>query len=183
MAMRWLKGLLVFGVLFTLLLSGVVPLSASTLPNVPSTLASSSNNSPAIVPLDETASGTTIELKPGDEIAISLESNHSTLYRWHLTGNTDDTVLEFVSSEFVPPDNSGPGKPGTDIWTFRALKPGSSTLTLQYSAGGNVGRTFNLTARVTPLVPASSHIGLWLMTAALAGLMLVFLWRRIQVKA
>jgi inhibitor of cysteine peptidase len=183
MAKQWLKGFLVFSLLLLLVSASVIPAVASTLPGVPSSLEASSNNNPAIISLDETADGTTVYMKPGDEIAISLQANHSTLYRWHLAGNTDSSVLEYVSNEYIPPALPGPGKPGTDIWTFRALKPGSSTLTLESSASGNVGSTFSLTARVKAEVPASSNTGLWLMIAGLAGLMLFFLLRRMQVKA
>jgi inhibitor of cysteine peptidase len=183
MVKRWLKGLLVFGLLLLLVSSLVIPAAASTRPGAPSSAELTSHNNYIQIPVTETADGTTIELNPGDEIVISLESNHSTLYRWHIAGNSDSSVLEYVSNEYVPPALPGPGRPGTDIWTFRALKPGSSTLSLESSAAGNVGSTFTLTARVKAIVPASSNTGLWLMIAGLAVLMLFFLLRRMQVKA
>jgi inhibitor of cysteine peptidase len=183
MAKRWLKGLLAFSLLLLLVSSLVIPVAASTSPGAPSSAELTSHKDYIQVPVTETANGTTVELNPGDEILISLEVNHSTLYRWHLAGISDSSVLEYVSNEYVPPELPGPGRPGTDIWTFRALKPGLSTLTLEYSAAGNVGRTFTLTARVKANVPASSNTGLWLMIAGLAGLMFILMYKRMQTRA
>ncbi len=183
MVRPWLKGILVFILLSTMVFGGTLPAAASTSPGLSSSLGSYSSVS---ISLDETADGTTIEVFAGDVIVISLESNHSTGFGWHLSDISDDAVLQHTGYEWVPATGGVPGVPGTEIWTFRAIKSGTSTLLLEYYQPWqpeNVAQTFTLTAGVSPVgVPASSDTGPWLMAAALAGLMCILMYRRTQNK-
>jgi inhibitor of cysteine peptidase len=79
--------------------------------------------------------GGTVELKTGETLMISLDSNPSTGYSWEIQ-ETDETLLKLKGDpEFVqPPDNGTPivGAGGTQVFRFEALKAGTTTLTLVY---------------------------------------------------
>jgi inhibitor of cysteine peptidase len=62
-------------------------------------------------------------------------------------------VVQQTGHEFVSPEKTGlVGAPGNEVWTFKALKKGTSTVTMEYSRlweGGEKGVwTFNLTVVV-----------------------------------
>jgi inhibitor of cysteine peptidase len=73
--------------------------------------------------------GDTIEVADGDTFVIGLPANPSTGYAWSAG---DDPDVVFVSSRQVP-GGSQPGASGTQELTFRATKPGMSTLELAYA--------------------------------------------------
>ncbi len=84
-----------------------------------------------------------------------LCSNPTTGFQWEEARISDPTVLEQVAHEFVSPESEPPpppGAPGQDVWTFKALKAGESTISVDYSRpweGGEKGEwTFVLNAVV-----------------------------------
>ena len=63
------------------------------------------------------------------------------------------TVLELVDHKFVPPEDTGVvGAPGEEVWTFRALNTGESTIFMEYRRSWEEGvqpaKTFTLTVVV-----------------------------------
>ena len=91
----------------------------------------------------------------GDSFTVTLCSNPTTGFQWEQARINDQTVLEEVDRTFVSPQSEPPpppGTPGQDIWTFQALKKGTSTISMDYSrpwAGGEKGEwTFTLTVTV-----------------------------------
>ncbi len=76
--------------------------------------------------------GKTIEVTAGNEFKIIIESNPSTGYHWEMIGNLDDRVVQFVSKDFriSAPEPVPPGTPGKDVWTFKAVAAGETTITL-----------------------------------------------------
>jgi inhibitor of cysteine peptidase len=99
--------------------SGAVPLSTPT----------SASNA-----LTEANNGKTVTLKVGETLVVRLASNPSTGYTWE-TKDLDTQMLEQVGeaafeSPETPPDLVGAG--GTLVLTFKALEPGTTTLTLVY---------------------------------------------------
>jgi inhibitor of cysteine peptidase len=90
----------------------------------------------------------------GSIFTVTLCSNATTGYKWSEAAQiSDPTVVQQTGHEFVPPENTGmAGAPGNEVWTFKALKKGSSTVTMDYSrpwVGGEKGTwTFNLTVTV-----------------------------------
>jgi predicted secreted protein len=73
--------------------------------------------------------GEPVHVSKGDEFVIALSSNPSTGYSW---AATDDPDVAFVSSR----ETAGGGRPGASVMqvlTFRAVKPGQSTLELTYA--------------------------------------------------
>jgi len=87
-----------------------------------------------------------LEVLAGENFEVKLCSNPSTGFQWSEDSKISDTVVlkqenhEFVGPESKPPPP--PGTPGQEIWTFKALKQGSSTIYLEYSRpweGGEKG--------------------------------------------
>jgi inhibitor of cysteine peptidase len=88
---------------------------------------------------------------------LLLRSNPSTDLRWaELAEISDPTVVEKVDHKYVPPLKNGGlplrGPPGEEVWTFKALKEGKSTLSMEYGqpwkGGTKADWTFVLTVVV-----------------------------------
>ena len=97
------------------------------------------------------------EIQAGGLLTVTLCSNPTTGFKWELPKITDQTVLEQVDHKFEAPEAKGekfpaPGTAGKEIWTFTALKEGTSTISMKYSRpweGGEKGEwTFFLTVIV-----------------------------------
>jgi predicted secreted protein len=73
--------------------------------------------------------GDSISVGNGDTFVIALQANPSTGYSWEAESNAN---VEFVKSKQVQGNSNAIGAPGTQQLTFKALKTGSSTLTLNY---------------------------------------------------
>lgn len=80
-------------------------------------------------------SGSQIELRKGQTLVITLESNPTTGYQWEVI-ECDDSILqqkgkaEFKSSNTGNPPSSG--KSGTETFLFDAQSLGNGTLKLVY---------------------------------------------------
>ena len=97
-----------------------------------------------------------VEVAANGLVTVTLCSNPSTGFIWSETAQiSDQSVLQqtdhklvMLESEPPPP----PGTPGQEVWTFGALKKGTSTVSMEYSRpweGGEKGEwTFNLTVVV-----------------------------------
>lgn len=95
------------------------------------------------------------EISTGDTLVIVLCSNQTTGFQWAENADiSDESVLAQENHEFVGPESESPppGAPGQEIWTFKALKQGSSTIYFEYSRpweGGEKGAwTFTLDVTV-----------------------------------
>lgn len=99
------------------------------------------------------------EVAVGGSLLITLKSNPSTGFKWEIVKITDKTVIKVADHRFEAPevsrDKSGApltGVPGKELWTFRALKKGKSTIFMDYSqpwkGGTKAAKTFVLTITV-----------------------------------
>ncbi len=98
------------------------------------------------------------EVAVGDSFTVILCSNPSTGFQWTESAQiSDQTVLEQTAHKVVAPEAKGdeppaPGTPGQEVWTFKALKKGTSSVSMEYSRpweGGEKGAwTFNLSVVV-----------------------------------
>jgi len=90
---------------------------------------------------------------PGSQIVI-LCANPTTGFQWTESAQiSDPTVIYQDEYNFVSPDEEDVvGASGKDVWTFKTLKPGTSTISLDYSRpweGGEKGEwTFTLVVTV-----------------------------------
>lgn len=99
-----------------------------------------------------------IELNSGETLTIILGSNPSTGFSWNEQAQIGDSdILEQLDHTVTPREGIGgaaplPGAAGKETWNLRALKAGTTTITLSYSRpweGGEQGEwTLQLTAVV-----------------------------------
>jgi len=78
-------------------------------------------------PPPPTDSGRVIETGIGQEFQIVLEADHTTPYRWAISGALSN--VELVSNQYRPRLTRRAPRPGVEIWTFRALSSGETTIT------------------------------------------------------
>ncbi len=71
-----------------------------------------------------------VELAVGETHEISLESNATTGFKWVAT--FDDKVLELAEERYDEPTGTAMGASGTQVFVFRGLAKGSTTVTFEY---------------------------------------------------
>jgi len=91
------------------------------------------------VSMDEVLKQSTITqnvtLAVGNTLTVKLASNYTTPYRWTPDMKIgDSTIVKQTSHKFVQPTTDEMGAPGTQVWTFTALKPGTTTITTYYTS-------------------------------------------------
>ena len=94
-----------------------------------------------------------ISVAAGSTFTVTLCSNATTGYQWSENAKIGDTsIVEQVSQQFVEPSSDLMGAAGKQVWTFKALKAGTTTVSMDYSRdweGGEKGTwTFKLNATV-----------------------------------
>jgi inhibitor of cysteine peptidase len=78
-----------------------------------------------------------LEAAAGNEFKIVIASNPSTGYHWELMDELDETIVQFVSREYRADEPVMPGSGGADVWTFKAVAAGETTITLGYYPPSN----------------------------------------------
>ncbi len=106
----------------------------------------------ANVSLDASADGTTQQLKKGEVLSLSLESNPSTGYSWFATISNSAVLVQMGDPQYQQPVSSTPliGAAGIQIFFFQAVETGSTNLKLDYmrSFESNVAPENTLTIAV-----------------------------------
>jgi len=86
------------------------------------------------LPPEERVISKEVEVAVDGSLRVTLCSNPSTGFQWESVKITDQTVLEQVDHEFIPPEAKDvEGAAGKEVWTFKALKKGTSTISIDYS--------------------------------------------------
>lgn len=94
-----------------------------------------------------------VELVAGDSFTVTLGSNRTTGFQWSESAQIDDqSVLEQLAHRFVPPEEDTPGAAGKEVWTFRALKEGSTEVSMEYSQPWEDGKKAEWTFRLVVVV-------------------------------
>ena len=76
-----------------------------------------------------------VTLGVGNTLTVKLGSNYSTPYRWQADARIgDSSIVRQSGHRYVQPTTDRMGAPGTEVWTFDALKPGTTTVTTYYSS-------------------------------------------------
>ncbi len=94
------------------------------------------------------------EVAADGSLTVTLCSNRTTGFQWVESAQiSDQTVLQQTDHRLVIPEAEGVvGAAGTQVWTFQALKKGTSTISMEYSRpweGGEKGEwTFVVTVTV-----------------------------------
>jgi predicted secreted protein/predicted small lipoprotein YifL len=93
----------------------------------------------ANIQLDSKADGTTQQLKVGEILAITLESNISTGYSWFITISEPKVLVQMGEPQYQEsPLNIGTpmvGAAGKQTFILQATEKGTTTVTLEYKQG------------------------------------------------
>ncbi len=107
---------------------------------------------PSQVSVDESSSGKQVEIAVGGSLTVTLESNATTGYSWGLKEISDASILQKAANTYEAPTSGLIGAGGKEVWNFKALKAGKTSLSMGYSqpwAGGQKdANIFNLTVVV-----------------------------------
>jgi inhibitor of cysteine peptidase len=76
--------------------------------------------------------GTPIIVNTGARFSIELPSNATTGYSWEFATPVDTGYLTVVKTDYINPDTTLQGAGGTQVWVFETVKPGSTTILLEY---------------------------------------------------
>lgn len=88
--------------------------------------------------LQPTNPETAIKAGAGKEFTLVLASNPTTGYHWEIVGELDGAVVEFVGQDYQSTSEPGlVGGGGLDIWTFKAVGEGETTITLGHYPPSN----------------------------------------------
>jgi len=99
---------------------------------------------------------TTLEVQIGETFEVKLCSNPTTGFQWSEEAQISNAAIlkqedhKFIGAENEPPPP--PGTPGQEIWTFKALKQGSSDIYLEYSRPWEGGEKGEWTCTVNVVV-------------------------------
>jgi len=80
-----------------------------------------------------------IEVPAGSSFTVTLWSNQTTGFKWSEEAQINDqTVLRQTGHEYLAYETTGdeppaPGTPGNEVWTFNALKKGTTDISMEYS--------------------------------------------------
>ena len=107
--------------------------------------ASSSTPTPTLPPTAETPSTLPeptdhtqlITVQVGETFELVLPTNSSTGYRWNIVPELDETILQFVEQKYIAEQPVIPGSGGVDVWTFRAVNAGDTTVVVGYYPPSN----------------------------------------------
>ena len=77
---------------------------------------------------DASYSGKEVEISVGDSLTLSLPSDIRTGYTWTATIN-DIRILHEVDHDYIGQVGVG----GKDVWSFKASKKGTATVSIEYS--------------------------------------------------
>ena len=80
-----------------------------------------------------------IEVEAGSSFVVTLWSNQTTGFSWsEFTLHGEENIVELVSHEYVTPSENNNesqmvGAAGNEVWTLKALKPGTIDISTEYS--------------------------------------------------
>ncbi len=99
-----------------------------------------------------------VEVAVDGSLTVTLGSNPTTGFRWSESAEiSDQTVLQQTGHEFIAPEGEGgsppaPGTAGQEVWTFKALKKGTTEVSMEYSRPWEGGEKAEWTFVLTVVV-------------------------------
>ncbi len=108
---------------------------------------------PKELSVDIASSGKEITMTAGSTLTVTLESNITTGYSWNENANIGDkAVMQQTDHKYQSPATPALGAGGKEVWTFKALKVGKSTISMEYrrpfEPNVALAKTFTLTVVV-----------------------------------
>lgn len=73
-----------------------------------------------------------IQVTTGQPFTIVLDSNRTTGYQWQLAKPLDASILQQVDNVYEAPQTNLAGAGGKELWTFKAVGKGKTTIDFQY---------------------------------------------------
>ena len=73
-----------------------------------------------------------IKAQVGHNITIILKSNPTTGYQWQVAKPLDESTLKLISSEYLADKTTLVGAGGKQVWRFKTLKPGQTSISFKY---------------------------------------------------
>ena len=74
-----------------------------------------------------------IKASPGSTFTITLDSNPTTGYSWHLKEALNEKNVKLVDNKYLVPETSQLGKGGQEAWTFKAQAKGKTKIIMVYT--------------------------------------------------
>jgi len=90
---------------------------------------------PSAAELEITDPAKTIEVGAGNEFHITVENNGAPEYHWELAQALDPNLVQYIWKDEAPAKPNEPSSTSKDIWRFKAITPGKTTITLGYYEG------------------------------------------------
>jgi predicted secreted protein len=85
-----------------------------------------------VIKVDINSNNSTVSLQPGQQLELTLDSNPSTGYSWAYATEFDTKVITELSSTYIEPTSGLVGATGQNVWTYKALAVGKTTIQLNY---------------------------------------------------
>ena len=93
-----------------------------------------------------------IHVPAGSTLNVTLCSNGTTGFSWEEAKVADAAVLEQASHEIKEPASNAMGAPGSEVWSFKALKKGTTAASFAYSRSWEGGEKGVWTLELTVVV-------------------------------
>lgn len=88
---------------------------------------------PAPLVVDAARSGASLTLRTGEELVVRLDANRTTGYAWTWTEGPAGVVAHVGAPLYETAPDGAAGAGGTEVFTFRAAAPGTTTLRFAYA--------------------------------------------------
>jgi inhibitor of cysteine peptidase len=114
------------------------------------------NRAPIVRNSDASIDGRSEAVKRGDTLAVHLDADPTTGYRWELTRLAGSSVTQIGLPDYQPETAAGVprvGAPGHTTFRFRALASGTSSIELAYRRPGEGNDAAAKTVRFEIAVP------------------------------
>jgi inhibitor of cysteine peptidase len=97
--------------------------------------------------------GKVINVSNGSVLTVTLDSNPTTGYSWTENATMSRPgVVQQSGHEYLLPSQAIPGRGGQEVWTFKAVAPGTAVVSMEYKRpfepGNPPANTFNVTITV-----------------------------------
>ena len=74
-----------------------------------------------------------INVRVGENFALTLESNHTTGYGWEPARPIDENIIKYIGTEYRQKETKLIGAGGLEIWSFQAIHEGNTRILLKYA--------------------------------------------------
>lgn len=108
--------------------------------------------------------GKAVETSVGKEFTVELEANHTTGYAWQLQKPVDESMVKAVSNDYQATPQA-PGKVpmvgggGKEVWTFKAVKAGKTTIDFKYVRSWEADKPPAKTASFQVVIKGAAETG------------------------